>query len=360
MRIPACNADAGGLQEVRVRDRHEKKMPTSSALLLARWGGLPKMHALPSMPPNVPVKIQWPEGKRFAFTIFDDTDHATLENNQAIYGLLKDLGFRTTKTAWMFDGQNPPVIPGVTCCDPVYRQWLQQLQGDGFEIAWHNATWETSDRETTLRGLAEFESTFGHPPLTMANHASNQEGIYWGASRFEGLLAHLYRRQQKDAPFAGHEAGSPLFWGDACQQQIRYVRNFTYREINTLKACPFMPYHDADKPYARAWFAATEGPDCASFNAMLSEANQDRLEEEGGLCILYTHFGKYFHSSGVLNPRFVSLMERLSAKNGWFVPTATLLAHLEKARGLHEITPGERSGLQNRWALEQVRRLIKR
>ena len=36
--------------------------------------------------------IEWPEGKDFAFTIFDDPDWDSLENASAIYSFLADLG----------------------------------------------------------------------------------------------------------------------------------------------------------------------------------------------------------------------------------------------------------------------------
>jgi len=48
-------------------------------------------------------KIKWPGGKDFAFTIFDDPDHDTVENVAAIYSFLDDLGLRTTKAVWPID-----------------------------------------------------------------------------------------------------------------------------------------------------------------------------------------------------------------------------------------------------------------
>ena len=67
-----------------------------------------------------------------------------------------------------------------------------------------------------------------------------------------------------------------------------------FPEINTLRACPIMPYHDPQRPFVNQWYASSEGANCASFNAMLTEAAQDRLEAEGGACIMYTHFGHGF------------------------------------------------------------------
>ena len=47
-----------------------------------------------------PVRFEFPQGKRFAFTIVDDTDVATVANVKPLYDLLHELGFRTTKTVW--------------------------------------------------------------------------------------------------------------------------------------------------------------------------------------------------------------------------------------------------------------------
>ena len=65
-------------------------------------------------------RVRWPEGKDFAFTVFDDTDHSTLENAHPVYDLLGDLGFATTKSVWTFppaQGVPPGRIGGSTCED---------------------------------------------------------------------------------------------------------------------------------------------------------------------------------------------------------------------------------------------------
>ena len=40
-------------------------------------------------------KINWPNNKKFAFTIFDDTDRSNLKDSQLIYNCLDNLGFKT-------------------------------------------------------------------------------------------------------------------------------------------------------------------------------------------------------------------------------------------------------------------------
>lgn len=38
--------------------------------------------------------VVWPGRKRFAFTIFDDTDLETVENGPGVYEFLSELGMR--------------------------------------------------------------------------------------------------------------------------------------------------------------------------------------------------------------------------------------------------------------------------
>ncbi len=303
------------------------------------------------------MTIQWPTGKRFAFTIFDDTDSETVTNAKPVYDYLADCGFHTTKSVWVVRGDpNKGFAVGETCDDADYLQWLLELQARGFEIAWHNSTWHGLPREQVAAALDAFARIFGGSPVCGANH-SDHEGIYWGESRLTGYCKLLYgilTRFANRGKYQGHLEGSPFFWGDLCKQQIKYYRNFVYRDINTLKACRCMPYHDATKPYVNYWFASSDGHDAETFNECLSEKNQDRLEEEGGACIMYTHFAKGFVVDGKLDGRFQDLMLRLSRKEGWFVPTATLLDHLLQINGRHDIAGVERRRLERKWLWEKV------
>lgn len=302
--------------------------------------------------------VEWPEGKRFAFTIFDDTDRTTLDNGPQVYSALTDLGYRVTKTVWPLDlpvGRSPDVV-GMTCANPAYLAWVKDLERAGHEIAVHNVTAGPSKRETTILGLNRFREMFGHDPISVANHSKNKEGLYWGPNRLTGINQGLYRlltRNKWHGVFEGHVETSQYFWGDVCKERIRYVRSFVFSDINTLKQCPFMPYHDPKRPYAAYWFAGSSGPTPRYFFKTLSEENQDRLEEEGGACILYAHLGAGF-SEGTNFRRFKQLMERLAQKKGWFVPTATLLDFLRDQRGHRVITPRERSRLERRWLTQKL------
>jgi len=303
-------------------------------------------------------RIKWPEGKKFAFTIFDDTDLATLTNVPEVYACLYDNGFRTTKSVWPIHGNKTPVHGGLTCEDTEYLNWLYSLERQGFEIGLHNATFHSSVREDTIRGIERFNNIFGYYPKSMANHASCKEGIYWGNYRLSGWYERIYnlilRNRHKDV-YRGHVEGDQFFWGDICKQRIKYVRNFVFGDINTYKMCPIMPYHDPQRAYVNYWYASSEGGQVDVFNKTISEQNQDRLEEEGGVCIMYTHLACGFYQDGQLNSRFKSLIKRLGEKDGWFVPVSALLDYLLGLNGNHVITDTERSTLEKKWLLHKMR-----
>ena len=90
------------------------------------------------------------------------------------------------------------------------------------------------------------------------------------------------------------------------------------------------------------------------FVECISEAAQDRLEAEGGACIMYTHFASGFQDHGRLNRQFQTLMEKLATKNGWFVPAGTLLDHLLATNGHHDIANHERRRLERNWLREKI------
>ncbi len=304
------------------------------------------------------MKIKWPENKDFAFTIFDDTDNATLENVKPVYDFLAEKGFRTTKSVWPSKGRREPVWGGDTCEDEDYAHWLIDLQNHGFEIAYHMNTYHSSTRDEITEGLERFNKLFGHYPDSMANHTGCADDIYWGPERLSGSRKQLYNIMtlfRNSGKFRGHIEGDKYFWGDLCKKHIKYCRNFAFSDINTLNQCPFMPYHDSDRPYVNYWFGASDGPRLESFNRLLSEENQDRLEKECGCCIVYTHLGVWFYEDGKLDKRFRESMERLSKKNGWFVPVNTLLDYLMEKNGRHEITNSERSRLERGWLMDKIR-----
>lgn len=303
--------------------------------------------------------ISWPGGKRFAFSVFDDTDLSIPGNYEAIYDLLGSLGMRTTKSVWPATGSDldPRSAQGSTCDDEEYLRTVLQLQKSGFEIGYHNSYFEGLPRQRIEEALNRFKTLFGHDPSSMANHADSSEGIYWGYDRVSGIPKALYRtimRKFGANPHSGHVPGSPHFWGDICLQRIRYVRNFVFGEIDTLAACPLMPYYDPLRPYVQAWYAASNAQILPTCLQLLTERNQDSLEESGGACIVYTHFGSGFQQGNKVNERLEYLMRRIAKKDGWFVPVSTLLDHIRAQRGLVTLDAAQRRRLEWRWFAQKL------
>lgn len=274
---------------------------------------------------------RWPNGCRFAFTIFDDTDWATVERVEPVYDLLADLGMRTTKSAWLREGDGRGLNAGSTCEDPAYVEWLLSLRRRGFEIGIHNASAATSRREETQAALERFRELFGDRMLVHCNHVGCEDGIYGGDARLSGWRRAAYnlvtcgRRRRSTR---GHIDGDVLFWGDLCRQHVNYVRNFVFRELNALAVCREMPYHDPGKPFVNYWFVSADGATLPIFLRNFSHERIDRLAEAGGACIAYVHFADRFASDGRPHPEFRRRMEYIASLGGWFAPVSEVLDHL--------------------------------
>ena len=303
--------------------------------------------------------LEFPEHKKFAFTIFDDTDGAMLEDIAPVYELLDRLGMATTKSVWVFPPQEETGPSAHTLQDRDYLDFIKSLAGKGFEIAFHNASMCSNMRETTISAIEFFNENLGYYPKAHANHHENKENIYWGGDRLDfQILKTLYKMFKKlngrYPVYEGSKPDSPYFWGDICRNRIKYVRNFVFREINLLRVNPTMPYKDPKRASVNYWFSSCEGADVNSFNQLLSSRNQESLEREGGVCIVYTHFADGFVKDGKVNPKTEELLTELSRRNGWFVPVSTLLDHLQ-SRQTREIRPyHERINMELRWFLAKV------
>ena len=305
--------------------------------------------------------IAWPDGKRFALTVVDDTELSTVANVGPVYELLGSLGINTTKTVWPSGFSRPPRFGGGTLDDPEYLRWVRELRDGGFEIALHGATDHPSLRAETVAAIDSFRDRLGADPRVHVNHFGQTEALYWGDARLDGLSKLAYRGANRALRrvehYYGHVEGSPYFWGDVARDRIEYVRNYTFHDVRTTRADPLMPYHDPRRPYVRFWFSSSDAPEAPHFCDLLSEENQDRLCEEGGACIVYTHFAFGFtDGDGALNPRFEALVRRLASLPGWFVPVSTLLDHLKRQDGWRPDPPlADIRRLQSRWLRGRMR-----
>jgi hypothetical protein len=303
--------------------------------------------------------MEFPNGKRFAFSILDDTDDSTLANVRPVYDALRDAGMRTTKTVW------PMTCPegsrlffaGETLESLSYLKFVQELAAQGFEIASHGATMESSLRERTRRGLEFIKKEFGAYPRLYCNHGFNQENLYWGRKRFQSpLLRKLFSciPGSRSVTYHGDDESSPYFWGDLAVAHIQYVRNFTFRRLNMLEMNPDMPYRMRGTKYVNFWFSTSDAPDVKAFNRLLTRERIDKLETDGGVCIISTHLGKGFAADGKIDHETGEILRYLSRKSGWYVPVSEILDYLRKKQTGSELGGFARLKLEYLYILDKL------
>lgn len=286
--------------------------------------------------PPEPRTVIFPGGKRFAFSIVDDTDLATLERVKPLYELLHRYGFRTTKTVWVLESNDLSHAPnrGDTLQDPAYRAYMEELKRRGFEIALHGVRGGSSERQDIIAGLEEFKRVFGEYPTIHINHSLNRDNVYWGEHRWSFAPFRFGYALATKHKFLGHERASEYFWGDLVEERVRYVNQFTYSDINLLAVNPSMPYRLSDKPHVNFWFPTADGDNLDRFEVLLSKENLDRLDREGGVCLVYTHMAAgSFNKNGGADPRFEARLKDLASRNGWFVPASEILDYLRTQPG---------------------------
>jgi len=306
-------------------------------------------------------QMQWPEGKSFAFTVFDDTDHATVAKVKPVYDLLAQLGMRTTKSVWVYPSRGR--FAGQSLSDPDYLAWIRQLQAQGFEIGSHGVGDGAFSRAEILAGMEAFRDWLGSYPRIHANHVGNPDNLYWLKDRFDWPVSALYGlycrlRKRKAVAGCGSRPDSEHFWGDFCKAHIDYIRNYTCGDIDTLAFDPFMPYLDPHRSaYANRWFSSSDGHTVAEFCGLLSPEGLARLRGRGGACIVYTHFACGFvDAAGQVVPEVRSRLEQLAALDGYFEPVSTVLDHLRARQGAAPAGGRPSSG---RWLADRIVKKIR-
>ncbi len=305
--------------------------------------------------------MKYPDNKNFIFTIFDDTDVATVGNISPVYDFLHEIGMLTTKSVWpLHCSQNDSDFAGSqTLEDPSYADYIKKLSVKGFEIAFHGASMETSSRGITLKALKKFNKIMGFSPKSYACHAGNKENLYWGEDRFSFLIfKKLYKllNNKKNETYYGNNKKSKYFWGDICYDHFDYVRTFTYNNINLKKVSKNILYSSLQQPYIKSCFITSDADNVEEFNRLICTENQQRLETQRGICILSTHFGKGFVKNNVLHSQTRQLLEQLSKRNGWFVPVSNVLDFLKDQNKREPINQRNLFALELKWFLHSVQR----
>lgn len=308
--------------------------------------------------------INYPAGKRFAFSIFDDTDVATLDSIRPLYDYMYELGILTTKSVWSLDYEGDSNYRGShTLENQAYADYMRELQKCGFEIGFHGATMESAARPEIKKALQKYSDVLGAPPQIYAAHSYNRDNLYWGAARFSSrLLRRLYTRMsgEKLDYFQGHEAQSPYFWGDLAKQHIKYMRSFTFTDINLLNLNLPLVYRKNDTPWINNWFISCDAENVEEFNALLSSKNQTRIEKQKGVCIISTHLGKGFVGKGKVHPQTKRLLKELSDRNGWFVPVSNILDLYGAQNGYPQLNSWQNFRVESKWYSGSFKRRLQR
>ena len=273
-------------------------------------------------------RIEWPDGKRFAFAILDDTDNCFVHNVKPVYELLRRCNILGTKSVWVYPPRDGAT--GASLQDSDYLEFVRGLLEQGFEIALHGVGSGRFTRDEIQAGLEEYKRLLGEYPRIHVNHSRNPDNLYWGYKRFAAPFSWLFRLSRKQRIFTGDEPDSEHFWGDLAKKHIRYTRNLVFNGVNTYRYDPKMPYRvgsrDACSNY---WFSSADGQTIAEFRRLLRESNIDALERGGGFCIVYTHFSAGFvDEDGEVDSGFERRIWRLAEREGWFVPVGQLLDYL--------------------------------
>lgn len=308
--------------------------------------------------------MNYPGGKKFAFSIFDDTDNATVDNTKPVYDLLFDCGMPSTKSVWVYPPRGR--FTGSSLEDRQYREFIVELKSRGFEIGLHNVGDGHFNRAEIVKAFEIFNQLIGQYPSIHVNHVSNPDNLYWWDRRFEWPFSTIYRwylhLRRRPLPAGGENIESPYFWGDLAKKNIRYIRNLTFNEINTLRRDPRMPYPINRKlQYSNMWFSSSDGQSVNEFTRLISPDNVDRLCDSGGTCIVYTHFASGFCQNGEVDPEFEKRLRYLSSKDqGWFAPVSEVLDHLAASNDSHT-DPGYWYRLQTncRWGYERLGKWIR-
>ena len=304
--------------------------------------------------------VTWPEEKSFAFSIFDDTDNATVENIRPVYALLNELGIKITKTVWPLRSDPGDRFFSQSLQNQDYLDFILELQASGFEIGYHGARGGSNPRQITLEALDLFREKLGHDPYAYAHHAPALENLYWGGQRTRwSVLKPFTSYCSQHQAFYGSTQGSRYFWGDLCRARIRYVRNYGFTGANLLTCDPWTPYHDPRKPFVNAWFSTNGWMNADSVEQVFNPTHIDQWERSRGLVIIGGHLGQHFARDGKVNPSFEKAMRSLAVRNGWFVPVSTILDHISTQRGVHVLSAGQSRVLELRWAMHMGKKLLR-
>lgn len=305
-----------------------------------------------------PQAINWPNGKKAAFSIIDDTDDAKLPEIRDVYELVAAHGLRTTKTVWVYPVRDKHLFTGDSLLgNPEYLSFIRWLAQRGFEVGLHNVGSGAFTRTEIREGLAHYKRLLGSYPKIHVNHSYNKDNIYGGEKRFTFPLRQIMKRMYPDySGFEGDVEGSPFFWGDLHKELIEYSRSFELDGLNLLRYTKF-PYRDPMySQYCNLFYPSVFCSNQDLFNHHVTEKSIARLISDGGCSIIYTHLG-YYSERGEIDRGFrdrLKLLEKYS-DDLWLAPVSEILDHMISQLGVQHLGPMQRFLLECRGLATRVK-----
>lgn len=104
-----------------------------------------------------------------------------------------------------------------------------------------------------------------------------------------------------------------------------------------------MPYHEKEKKYVKYFFSFSDGSSSKMFKKLISDENIEKLKQERGISIVYTHFADGFVKDGVIDPFFKKQISKIAASpQVWLAPASEILDRLLMLKNIsvHEIDTG--------------------
>ena len=175
----------------------------------------------------------YPYGKDFAFSIVDDTDYSIGPDIKPVYDLLFKLGFRTTRTVWVFNQKHTNSFKKGNEKDAGFIDWgasleckeylkiMKDIYEKGFEIALHGISAGNDYRNDIIAGHEEFKRIFGRYPTMDILHAQNIENLYSGYHKLDNIFLKKLERLVHNSDYQAHVPGSDYFWMDGLSQHQR-------------------------------------------------------------------------------------------------------------------------------------------
>ena len=300
----------------------------------------------------------WPNGKKAAFAIIDDTDDAKMPGISEVYDLLMKYQIPTTKTVWVYPVKDTQLFSGCSLTgDSDYLAFVRELIENGYEIGLHNVGSGEFRREEILSGLEEFNNLLGFYPKLHVNHSYNPDNIYGGDKRFSFPFNYLVKLLYPGyTGFSGEVKSSEYFWGDAHKRHIEFSRSYELDDLNILRHCHF-PYRDKSyAEYCNLLYPSVFCPNQDMFNYRITEKNLQRLISQNGCSIVYTHFGYYTERDGI-EQDFLNSLDLLKKYSSdiWFAPVGEILRYLEITNGVQQISRPHKMLLEAKSLLTRVK-----